>query len=153
MQGFAPAIEVSSVSYTVLVLLVNSPVHRLLKLPANVIEAQQWYSASTISMVPCQHTDCLCISTALSCTASPEKTPMRTVESPEVTERCCPCYISKSKHLSRPRTDVCSLPEIKQGLWGLAVVHRPQRTNDMLLMMVLISTARQRILESDWICG
>ena len=64
MQGFAPAIEVSSVSYTVLVLLVNSPVHRLLKLPANVIEAQQQRSALTISTVPLLHVDRLRVSIA-----------------------------------------------------------------------------------------
>ena len=87
------------------------------------------------------------VNTALSCTASFETTPARTAESHGVTERCCPCYISKSKHLSRPRTDVCSLPEIKQGLWGLAVVHRLQRVRELLLTGVsLHKRAREQLI-------
>ena len=56
-------------------------------------------------------------------------------------------YISKSKHLSRSRIDICSLSETKQGLWGLTVVCRPQCAYELLLTGVsLHKRAREQLI-------
>ena len=133
MQGSAPAMRSHHQSAQVLVLLVNSPVHRLFRLSTNTIIA----SSNTLP----RRSQQFHVNTQIACALAQRRHALHPLERPlrkrlnhmGSRKGAMVSYISKSKHLSRSRIDVCSLSETNQGLWGLTVVCRSQCAHELLL--------------------